>query len=82
MICKDCRKAGTLAAALETNKLSTLVAELGELIVHTSREHLVEIIEQLHDSCRGDTWCDCHHRLTGINWTELSRAKTLQGQES
>lgn len=32
-----------------------------------------------HDGCRGETWCDCQHRLpaTGPSWHEVRSAEEL-----
>ena len=27
----------------------------------------------LHEQCRGGTWCDCAHQLSGVNWEAINR---------
>lgn len=29
-----------------------------------------ECRNQVHHGCRGETWCDCQHRISGL-WPEL-----------
>ena len=62
MICLDCREAGTLADVLNRSYIAQSRT--------TTTNALKEQIKALHASCaaRDKTWCDCQHRLDGINW--------------
>jgi hypothetical protein len=80
MICTHCRKAGELAQALADVNVGR-VAELLSIGVNNDTLQvtvITKIVEEMHKQCRGGTWCDCHHRLTGVNWIEINREKELQ----
>lgn len=35
-------------------------------------DELTTILE-LHEQCKGGTWCDCHHQLAGVDWPTINR---------
>jgi hypothetical protein len=34
---------------------------------------LAELVQVSHEQCRGGTWCDCQHLLSGVNWEAINR---------
>jgi hypothetical protein len=63
MICPPCREAGE-SAALSRLAMSSLLRESQE-----------KRARNFHRKCRGGTWCDCAHKLEGVNWQDAGLRK-------
>lgn len=55
MICKPCGEAGDLSASMVDHPHYKDHVDLVGIA-------LVRVVE-LHDQCRGGTWCDCQHKI-------------------
>jgi hypothetical protein len=53
MICKKCALAGDMTGPLGSNPDKS----------DSDVRKCLEIAEELHSKCKGDTWCDCLHRV-------------------
>jgi hypothetical protein len=54
MICTPCKMAGRTLRRVPAN------AE--------AKDKIKRLVVQQHGYCQGGTWCDCAHKLEGVNW--------------
>lgn len=47
----------------------------GRLLQELGAEGNQKRLTRQHEKCPGGTWCDCAHKLSGVNWEQINMEK-------